>query len=590
MSVDKANSRNKLADKFDLETGNPDSNTSRSFGKVLDNVYKPGFIDHQSPETTKMSVDRELSEISKALFKVGENQGKQIVETSRGFSSFEDKLTIISNEQESLAQKVTHLESVVGDGNASLETTLKTWVTDNFASTAQLSAAKSELNGNISTANTAMKTYVDSTFAKSTDLITLSSSFDSKIATAKTEVITYADNKFATSSALTALSVEIKGDGTSSNPGAIANAVSGLKTYVDSNFATTTALTNLESKLMNPTNGTVTTAIATAVNGLRTEVSTTYATSASQTALKAELNGNIATGDANMKTYVDGNFATSTQLNTVQAQIGTSVATAKTEIQTWVNQQGFASASSVSTIQAGLNSVTTTANANTTAINGVKANWGVTVQTSAGGVKYVSGIQLLDGTGGTEFNIRADKFSFTDTSGNKSGGFTSSGGVTSFKGDVIANNFYGAVYNTVFIDTQNMTGPYNEGVFVKAGQTYVSKTSFLGLPDTTTIRVTGTVPICARGNGYFYCLARNQNDPAPTYSFGRAGVKVVSGTGSTVEVPFELVMTLATLRAKSEMFFLYVCLSKNSDMGFGGGNFSVEQVSTRYGNISLDVR
>lgn len=46
--------------------------TSREFGKTPNNHYKPGFIDTSTSEMMKMSIDRELGEISKAMYKTDE--------------------------------------------------------------------------------------------------------------------------------------------------------------------------------------------------------------------------------------------------------------------------------------------------------------------------------------------------------------------------------------------------------------------------------------------------------------------------------------------------------------------------------------
>ncbi|UIW10589.1 hypothetical protein PQC38_gp113 [Aeromonas phage BUCT695] len=55
---------------FRAATPTPRS-TNRGEGRILENVYKPGFIDITNLESLRMSLDREFGEISRAVFKTG---------------------------------------------------------------------------------------------------------------------------------------------------------------------------------------------------------------------------------------------------------------------------------------------------------------------------------------------------------------------------------------------------------------------------------------------------------------------------------------------------------------------------------------
>lgn len=81
--------------------------------------------------------------------------------------------------------------------------------------------------------------------------------------------------------------------------------------------------------------------------------------------------------------------------------------------------------------------MTTTANR----LGQVEGKWSITIDAN----NKVSGVQLLNGTGGSDFSVRADRFSFSDTSGNKSYGFTSTGGVTTFTGSIAVADHGGNV-------------------------------------------------------------------------------------------------------------------------------------------------
>lgn len=64
----------------------------------------------------------------------------------------------------------------------------------------------------------------------------------------------------------------------------------------------------------------------------------------------------------------------------------------------------------------------------------INAKWGVELDVNG----KISGIVMNNNGARSNFEVRADLFRFTDTSGNASGGFVSSGGVTQFHGAVYA--------------------------------------------------------------------------------------------------------------------------------------------------------
>lgn len=67
-------------------------------------------------------------------------------------------------------------------------------------------------------------------------------------------------------------------------------------------------------------------------------------------------------------------------------------------------------------------------------VNKINAKWGVELDVNG----KISGIVMNNNGRRSNFEVRADLFRFTDTSGNASGGFVSSGGVTQFHGAVYA--------------------------------------------------------------------------------------------------------------------------------------------------------
>lgn len=100
---------------------NTQTNTSRDFGKILSNVYKPGFIDQDSLENMKMAVNRELGEISKAFFQTTERTTDGIKRVDEIITDTEELNDLINQvDQESinrdtlLSNRITTVETKWG--------------------------------------------------------------------------------------------------------------------------------------------------------------------------------------------------------------------------------------------------------------------------------------------------------------------------------------------------------------------------------------------------------------------------------------------------------------------------------------------
>lgn len=115
-----SNSRLKLMGKTEAPVGpTGESANSRVFQNILENTYKPGFIDKTDTESFKMSVDYELAEISKALFKTAERETNITVDT------------------EGMKETVDELKVEV-DGNSAAITEVKTVTVENGKAVAKL--------------------------------------------------------------------------------------------------------------------------------------------------------------------------------------------------------------------------------------------------------------------------------------------------------------------------------------------------------------------------------------------------------------------------------------------------------------------
>lgn len=125
-----ANSRLLIGNSSPTSTEDSPTNTSRDFGKVLENVYKPGFIDQDTLENTKMAVDRELGEISKAFFQTSERTTDTI-----------KKIETIEIENDHLAARIEEVDFVSKQGDIALAQRITTVETEYQAADADLSAS-----------------------------------------------------------------------------------------------------------------------------------------------------------------------------------------------------------------------------------------------------------------------------------------------------------------------------------------------------------------------------------------------------------------------------------------------------------------
>lgn len=112
--------------------------------------------------------------------------------------------------------------------------------------------------------------------------------------------------------------------------------------------------------------------------------------------------------------------------NETIADLDKAVASQKTELQAEYNGK-FAT-------------VNQTLSATVNKLGEVENKWGIEMDANG----KISGVSMNNNGNRSDFEIRADKFAFTDTGGGKSGGFSSSGGVTTFNGII---NAQGGVFN-----------------------------------------------------------------------------------------------------------------------------------------------
>ncbi|UZV39637.1 hypothetical protein APT65_00022 [Trabzonvirus APT65] len=171
------------------------TNTSRDFGKILENVYKPGFIDQDTLENTKMAVDRELGEISKAFFQTTER-------TTDGIKRV-DQIVI---ETDNLSARIEEVDQVSKAGDQALASRITTVETEYKAADADLSSAittESTARSNADSALATQITTVDANY-KAADVVINAS------ITAESTARVNGDSALATQ--ITTVKSELEGD------------------------------------------------------------------------------------------------------------------------------------------------------------------------------------------------------------------------------------------------------------------------------------------------------------------------------------------------------------------------------------------
>lgn len=183
-----ANSRLLIGNSSPTATEDTPTNTSRDFGKVLENVYKPGFVDQDNLENTKMAVDRELGEISKAFFQTSERTTDTIkkietieIENDHLAARIEEVDFVSKQDDIALAQRIVTVEAEYQAADANLSASI---VTETTART----SADSALAQQITTIDAAYKAADTTLNASITSESTARASADSALASQITSV------------------------------------------------------------------------------------------------------------------------------------------------------------------------------------------------------------------------------------------------------------------------------------------------------------------------------------------------------------------------------------------------------------------
>lgn len=114
---------------------------------------------------------------------------------------------------------------------------------------------------------------------------------------------------------------------------------------------------------------------------------------------------NLATFNQEITTYVDANSATASKVSALEVEVDNNAAAITAE-QTARATEDAAIASSVSALQTTVQGNSNTISVQQQSIDGIEGKYGVTIDQNGN----VAGFQLLNGTGGSAFNVSVDAF------------------------------------------------------------------------------------------------------------------------------------------------------------------------------------
>lgn len=369
--------------------------TSRNFGKVPGNAYKPGFIDTESPEMMKMSVDRELGEISKAFYKTDETVATKENSIYKGKWNPSSGAYPDANYENSWWDVETPNDTDYSfDG--------KVW-----RSFQKLIYDKSTLSYRLveDWASATVKERIEKLEVSSGDTTAAIQELERVMIaedTALAERITNLSTHVDTQNAVLDAKIEDYNTVQSNATSALANKVTTVETEYKAADATLTSSIQNEA-----------TARSTADSALATQISTV---DANYKAADVVINASI-TSEATAR--ANGDSALASQITTVKSELEGDIAAVQTYATTNINRID-------------------------NEVNAVEAKWGVRVNVN----NKITGIQLNNNGNQTSFSVQADQFIISDGTNNNGAPFEVVGGVTKIKnaavGTIASDNWNGS--------------------------------------------------------------------------------------------------------------------------------------------------
>lgn len=613
-------------------TDDSPSNTSRDFGKILENVYKPGFVDQDNMENIKMAVDRELGEVSKAFYQTSERTSDtikridELVIDNDTLSARIEEVDFVSKAgDEALAQRITTVEAdykaADADLNASIVTETTARANADEALAQQITTVETEYKAADSTLNAAI---VTETTARTTADQAIASSVTNLTATVTTNKNTQdainagqADKNGQLDASVVTLTASITNEAT-----VRANADSALSSQISTVSAEykaeDTAIRGDLADLENSTTGSITTLTASISNEATARANADSALASQISTVEAEykvadigLKNGYEADDAVIRASVvtetnarvTADSALASQISTVQSELGDDIASVQTYSETNITR---------------IDGNVATTNGNVTALGNrttaVEAKWGVRVNVNG----KVTGIALNNNGSQSSFSVQADQFIINNGTTDSGAPFEVLGGVTKIKnaavgtiqsdnwngstvgwqilkngnatfnnvtvrGSVVATSFLGVGGSTLKIETST-AGPVSESGGWVTVATIGSTSLFDSLDNSIDVTISGYTSISASGNVDISLLPRLQNESAPTTLFGNISSRIYSGNNTYQLVPFTITRTGAQLKASSGIR-IYARVLRAADTGHGGGNIS-SMLDIGYGNVA----
>ncbi len=233
---------------------------------------------------------------------------------------------------------------------------------------------------------------------------------------------------------------------------------------------------------------------------LATRLDTVEANYVTTGEVTTEVNAAVAV-EAAARASADGALAT--RATTLEAQMDGTTASGLAVL---INNESIARvdgdnaiASNVTTLSTTVGGLTTTVTQHTSSINGIEGRWGVTVNVNG----QVTGVQLLNGTGGSTFDVVADRFRVIAPGATAKTIFEVTPTYVRFTGRLVADDLMGGVLDRGDLQVGSARIVFDNGSVMRVqGTGFGTSNQFVDWFGPRTAG--GAINLCAESNATFY--------------------------------------------------------------------------------------
>ena len=322
-------------------------------------------------------------------------------------AKIDNELVVLVDKDKALTSSIETLSSEYNTNKASIVQDLKTLSDKDISLTNSITTLTSTVSGNSSAITTNLKTLTDKDKALSDSLVLLQSDYDGNKASVSDKLTTLTDKDTSLSNSLTALDSDYKGNKT-----AIRNELTAVSNKTNS---TASSLLTLESEVEGNT--------ASIIANYKTLSDKDTATATKLDGVYAQVNP-LLMGDSEalvgndtkfsgvwseQSARIEEDLALSIRTDNLVSEFNKNNATIQTQFRTYADKD-TSLAEQINTVQSIANGNKSSIQTQTTAINGLSAQWSVKLDVNG----YVSGIGQYNNGTTSQFAVNASQFYIAD--------------------------------------------------------------------------------------------------------------------------------------------------------------------------------